>query len=484
VHRRKLVWILPLLLFAIHTAYYYPFLADDAFISLRYARRLIDGHGLTWNDGERVEGYSNLLWVLLTASVGSIGIDLVLAARILGILCTLATMGAFVYYRRRLALGESALLWTQLAFVTSAPVAIWSIGGLETSLVMALLAWSYVLSAESLDRRRAIVIGVLQGGLATLRPEGLLFTIMIGCGLLVFGHGPRAKRWSCATMIWSIASAFAAGQIVFRLTYYGAWLPNTVHAKVALTTDRLQDGIRYTLKGVLAFLPLLPVVIRTTTLSPRDIRRQKLFVCIAAAWMILVTVGGGDTFPGYRHVLPVIPLVMLLAMGGFDEWRRIRPTTVHAAAGSVLLVFAAVQSAADLNHQAKTERWEWRGRELGERLKALYSTTRPLVAVTAAGSIPYYSELPSLDMFGLNDAYVTRHRPAAFGHGYPGNELFSPDYVLSRKPDIIVWHVGDESFPTGVDPSFAGRDYEERTLELPSYTARIFVRRDSALVHR
>ena len=41
-----------------------PFIADDAFISLRYARRLLDGHGLTWTDGQPVEGYSNLLWVL------------------------------------------------------------------------------------------------------------------------------------------------------------------------------------------------------------------------------------------------------------------------------------------------------------------------------------------------------------------------------------------------------------------------------------
>ena len=45
--------------------HYYPFLSDDALISLRYASRLLQGKGLTWTDGPPVEGYSNLLWTLL-----------------------------------------------------------------------------------------------------------------------------------------------------------------------------------------------------------------------------------------------------------------------------------------------------------------------------------------------------------------------------------------------------------------------------------
>ena len=69
----------------------WPFFADDAFISLRYAERLLHGHGLTWNDGERVEGYSNLLWTLLCAGLGGLGCDLTFAARGIGIACTLAT---------------------------------------------------------------------------------------------------------------------------------------------------------------------------------------------------------------------------------------------------------------------------------------------------------------------------------------------------------------------------------------------------------
>ena len=51
-------------------ALYYRGLIDDAFISFRYAANLVDGHGLVFNHGERVEGYTNLLWVLILSTAG------------------------------------------------------------------------------------------------------------------------------------------------------------------------------------------------------------------------------------------------------------------------------------------------------------------------------------------------------------------------------------------------------------------------------
>jgi hypothetical protein len=74
-----------------HIAYFYPFMADDAFISLRYAERLLEGEGLTWNDGACVEGYSNLLWVLLDAGLRALGMALPSAVRLLGIGSALLT---------------------------------------------------------------------------------------------------------------------------------------------------------------------------------------------------------------------------------------------------------------------------------------------------------------------------------------------------------------------------------------------------------
>src|SRR5690606_41082865 len=43
------------------------FLCDDAYISFRYAVNLAEHGALEYNLGERVEGYTNFLWVLVLA---------------------------------------------------------------------------------------------------------------------------------------------------------------------------------------------------------------------------------------------------------------------------------------------------------------------------------------------------------------------------------------------------------------------------------
>ena len=77
---------LPLLiLFWLNTYQYWPFIADDSLISLRYVDRFLNGQGLTWTAGDPVEGYSNLAWMLGSILLGSLGVDLIVSVRVLGI---------------------------------------------------------------------------------------------------------------------------------------------------------------------------------------------------------------------------------------------------------------------------------------------------------------------------------------------------------------------------------------------------------------
>jgi hypothetical protein len=47
-------------------------------------------------------------------------------------------------------------------------------------------------------------------------------------------------------------------------------------------------------------------------------------------------------------------------------------------------------------------------------------------------------------MLGINDHYLAHHRPADFGKGLLGHELGNGAYVLSRKPDLVLFNL-----PTG-----------------------------------
>src|SRR5947208_12083 len=72
----------------------YDFLCDDAFISFRYARNFARGHGLVFNAGfERIEGYSNFLWVLILAAFQFLGVPPEYAANPLLILFGFALVG-------------------------------------------------------------------------------------------------------------------------------------------------------------------------------------------------------------------------------------------------------------------------------------------------------------------------------------------------------------------------------------------------------
>ena len=81
--------------------------------------------------------------------------------------------------------------------------------------------------------------------------------------------------------------------------------------------------------------------------------------------------------------------------------------------------------------------WVWDGQVIGLFLKQAFGEAQPLLAANVAGCLPYWSELPAIDMLGLNDYYLPRHPPQNFGEGSIGHELGDGLYVLNRQPDLI-----------------------------------------------
>ena len=64
-----------LLVLAIAHIRYLWFVCDDAFITFRYAKNLAHGLGPVWNAGERVEGYTNFLWMMIASLPIGLGFD-------------------------------------------------------------------------------------------------------------------------------------------------------------------------------------------------------------------------------------------------------------------------------------------------------------------------------------------------------------------------------------------------------------------------
>ena len=86
----------PALVAAFHMWRAFAYTVADAYISFRSARNFARGLGLVYNEGERIEGYTNFLWTLLLAGAARAGLDPVLAAKLLGAAAGVGTL-AMVY---------------------------------------------------------------------------------------------------------------------------------------------------------------------------------------------------------------------------------------------------------------------------------------------------------------------------------------------------------------------------------------------------
>ncbi|MGH9967882.1 MAG: hypothetical protein ACREBG_08655 [Pyrinomonadaceae bacterium] len=475
---------------AIHAWHYMPFIADDALISLRYSKRLIEGQGLAWNPGERVEGYSNLLWVLCTAALGLMRIDLIVAVRILGFLGMGATLAATVYAHPLKTWRAVLSLFFVLLFLSlSAPFAVWTIGGMEQPMVAGLLAWAVVFCYPRLERSHEsattmLLLGLIFGLLCLTRLDGVIFTAAAVFAILIIGRASR-EAWGKAVSLAIFPILFLLGQIVFRRVYYGEWIPNTALVKFNPSGKHGMDGLAYLRAGVFPILPLIALAGLSVVLSfwkKFRMERMVLLCMLAVAWTAYVVLIGGDIFPAWRHLVPLIVLLVLMLAAG-SEWVAERASRqafalMSTACAVLLCVFFVLQSRDEENFRAISERWEWDGKAVGTMLKRAFGAQQPLMAVDPAGCLPYWSELPTVDMLGLNDYYLPRHPPTDLGQGAIGHELGDGQYVLNRRPDLVVFLL-----PTGNDRGYflSGRKMQEDPRFFREY---VLVRFETPEPHR
>ena len=434
-----------------HALYRLPFFVDDAFISLRYVQRLLEGRGLTWTDGDRVEGYSNLLWVLACAGLGALGIDLMLAARALGIAGSAAALFAVVAAAAPRSRSDALpALVGALAFAVSGTVAIWTIGGLEQPLLVALLGWAWVLTFPLLDeqaeraRERWLAPGSLFALVCLTRPDGALLVAGSLLGLLLV----RGRDEATLRLVGRLAllpALAVLGQLGFRLAYYGEWVPNTALVKLAFGWMRLRHGLFYLIGGLGSLLPLailaggLAMTVRSGGAADRRIRFIGVPVLV---WCLYLVAIGGDVNAAWRHhTVIAFGLALMIAIGLRELEAREGGARAVARGGAAVALFLvwAIQLTDPQLDRARAERWQWDGEVVGRLLGTAFAAEQPLLAVDAAGSVPYFSRLPAVDMLGLSDGFLAHHRPEDFGSGALGHELGDGAYVLSRQPDLVLF---------------------------------------------
>ena len=281
------------------------FLTDDAFISFRYARNLLEGHGLVYNPGEYVEGYSNFLWVLeLAALWGLFGLQPEHTAPWLSVACTVGTIAAMLWWVAHIpALHNRGLVaWMAMGLVgSSVTFAIWtSADGLETRQFTLFI----VLGVVCLGLYRHIPWGLLAASLnltaaAYTRPEGPLFAVLSFAWFAIqYILTNRRLPWRELTILVMPVVLLVAAHYLFRYSYYGEWLPNTYYAKHV--RPWYESGFRYLSAaaldtGLYLLLPLtcLTMWSRWQKYQDRTYALVLLYVVVHMNYLLRI---GGDLF--------------------------------------------------------------------------------------------------------------------------------------------------------------------------------------------
>lgn len=449
-----------------HALAFYSTTSDDAFISLRYAQNLIDGHGLVWNPGgERVEGFSNPTMVLLSALLLALGLPELWAIKGLGLAAFLASVALLPRLMREIgAVPTAAASGVAAAALLAAwaPAAMWSMAGLETSLyaLLVLAATTQALRESRADRVRWTPWLFLL--VAASRPEGLL----LGAAAFVaqFVSTPSRRKLAQA---WVLGLALPAALLLgARWLYYGSLVPNTYYVKVAAGGGAVQRGFSYlavflsSAGGLLCAAAALGLLLGTRS----GVRRRWLPLMLAplAAQIAFVLTAGGDFMPGSRFVMPVLPLLCALAALLPTELALRMPRPWGARCAIALTAGMAVACLAWgwlslVQHPLRSwmltdrPRLEYLFRtdlsgtflagheKIAEHVRG-HAAAGDELALTEAGVMPFYAGVTAIDMGGLNSRVIADlwrvDAPAAAGRG--GGSARAARYALSRKPRWVV----------------------------------------------
>jgi hypothetical protein len=449
-------------------------LFDDAMISMRYGRNLARGYGLVWNPGgERIEGYTNPLWVLYMAVVHLLPLPPSKTSLIVQATAAALLVANLVLVRRIALLvsnrSEAVAFGGVVLTACYLPLNNWSLQGTEVSLLLPVVSFCIWLALQTLgDGEFRALPHVVLGVSTLIRPDMAvpLVALMMFLAVADADHRRRHLAWGSAALV-----LFALLQTALRIWYFGEILPNTYYLKMTgyPTLLRISRGAFVLAAFVWKFNVLL-FALPFVTLS-RQGRSARLLLFMLVVQLTYSVYVGGDAWEYWggsnRYISIAMPGFFVALSWSLLALARAYPplagpgsavgsTRAPAAFLLLLLVCAvsvnsiygptALEEALLLHPPLHTGPGDENHEEVEEALALRHITTNEAtIAVVRAGTIPYFADRPSVDLLGKNDrviahepSHVTTGRPR-FIDFRPGHSKFDYRYSIElRAPDIVA----------------------------------------------
>jgi hypothetical protein len=261
----------------------------------------------------------------------------------------------------------------------------------------------------------------------------------------------RGGAWARWLALLAPAVLLLGAWLMWKFHYYGELLPNTFYAKTTPGTS-LVRGLNFVYRFVGTYwleAPIFFALWRWRDVLSGNRRIGLVLIATLVLWTGYAIAIGGD-FMEFRFYVSVLPIFAWLIA------RTARVLERRAALGwalACLVALGSLQHALVYNHTSHLDRiesvwhlkshlvteeqnWVGIGRTLGREFGPDTSFT---IATTAAGAIPFYSGLRTIDMCGLNDRWIAKY--GLVGSDIPGHQR-SPtlDYLIERRVNLVIGH--------------------------------------------
>jgi hypothetical protein len=501
---------------------------------MRYAENLVQGNGLVWNPGDRVEGITNPAWTFLMAIIQNFvpsKWDAPLAVELLSTLCVACAALLAAQIARRISGGSSAA--GLAAFMATAfffPLNFFSIYGMETGALALVITGGVALWLR--DESRALFPWrsyFLLGIALCIRMDAVVALAALWIWALITSR----KYWRRHLLFGAATLLLVPGaQTALRLAFYGAPLPNTYYLKMTgfPLLQRIARGgfvalisLRHPLLPALAAIAVIAWINRRSISHPQALRKisqsstTPLVVVVLAQVSYSIFVGGdaweADIFMN-RYLVVAAPILfavmaylfvtasrdVLAQVPGLADRRLsvrgINPHFINLSGGLVLGLLMTVWLNCPPNYGKCTRQAMFIEKPLvvpmaeshAHLAKMLDTITEPsaTIAIDAAGSLPYYLDRRFYDILGKSDAVVAHEPMHTFAAStdiwykvfYPGHMKWDAAYTAGElKPDIIFmeWFAPYDAFLPYIKANYI---YLNR-----GQGAGIFVRKGSSRIH-
>ena len=316
----RLPWLLAVALY-LFVAFRCAWVCDDAFVGFRTVDNFVRGYGLTWNTFERVQSFTDPLFLLLLSAIYPFTRELYYTSMFFSLALSAATVALFA---GKIARSRTGALLGVLVLTFSIAFVDYSTSGLEnplTHLIVALFLWVYLtreagdhLGTEPSGRVNPNAVPCLLSFLAAMGMVNRADTVLLFLPPLLHTFW-RRRTWRCLTAMALGSFPFLAW-VGFALFYYGFPFPNTAYAKLNNGVGLLPLVARggYYLWNSVKWDPITMVTI-VCSLGFACWRRSTARVCAALGilmYVLYVVRVGGDFMSGRFLTAPLLAAVVLL----------------------------------------------------------------------------------------------------------------------------------------------------------------------------